>query len=59
MTFRGNERATRDGDAEKVQFEMSFVSSPNPAIEDIATNKQRVVVNAGSRDPEALTKIVQ
>ena len=59
MTFRGNERASRASDAEQTAFELSFVSMLKPAIKDIAKNKQKVAVNAGSCDPEALAKIVQ
>ncbi|OAG10691.1 DUF1446-domain-containing protein [Paraphaeosphaeria sporulosa] len=59
MTFRGNERASRTPDAEQVAFEMSFISALKPAIQDIAKNKQRVAVNAGSCDPEAMAKVVQ
>ncbi|KAF2440515.1 DUF1446-domain-containing protein [Karstenula rhodostoma CBS 690.94] len=59
MTFRGNERASRAADAEQVAFEMSFISALKPAIRDIAKNKQRVAVNAGSCDPEAMAKVVQ
>ncbi|KAF2646387.1 DUF1446-domain-containing protein [Massarina eburnea CBS 473.64] len=59
MTFRGNERATRALDAEQTAFEMSFVAMLKPAIKDIAKNKQKVAVNAGSCDPEALANIVQ
>lgn len=59
MTFRGNERASRASDAEHVAFEMSFISAFKPAIKDIAKNKQKVAVNAGSCDPEAMAKVVQ
>ncbi|KAH7139331.1 hypothetical protein B0J11DRAFT_477592 [Dendryphion nanum] len=59
MTFRGNERASRAPDAEQVAFEMSFIAALKPAIKDISKNKQRVAVNAGSCDPEAMAKIVQ
>ncbi|KAF2681422.1 DUF1446-domain-containing protein [Lentithecium fluviatile CBS 122367] len=59
MTFRGNERASRASDAEQTAFELSFVAALKPAIKDIAKNKQRVAVNAGSCDPEALARIVQ
>ncbi|KAF2827928.1 DUF1446-domain-containing protein [Ophiobolus disseminans] len=59
MTFRGNERASREPDAEQVAFEMSFISALTPAIKDIAQSKQKVAVNAGSCDPEAMAKVVQ
>jgi hypothetical protein len=59
MTFRGNERASRAPDAEPLAFEMSFIAALKPAIDDIAKNKQKVAVNAGSCDPEAMAKIVQ
>lgn len=58
MTFRGNERASRAPDAEQTAFEMSFVAALKPAIQDVAKNKQKVVANAGSCDPEALARIV-
>ncbi|KAJ4366146.1 hypothetical protein N0V83_007781 [Neocucurbitaria cava] len=59
MTFRGNERASRAPDAEQAAYEMSFISALKPAIKDITKNKQKVAVNAGSCDPEAMAKVVQ
>lgn len=59
MTFRGNEKASRDPQAEALSFEMSFISALKPGIKDIAKNKQKVAVNAGSCDPEAMARIVQ
>lgn len=38
---------------------MSFISDLKPAIQDIAKNEQRVAINAGSCDPEAMAKVVQ
>lgn len=59
MTFRGNERASRAPDADQTAFEMSFISALKPAIRDIAKNKQKVAVNAGSCDPEAMAQLIQ
>ncbi|KAF2735798.1 DUF1446-domain-containing protein [Polyplosphaeria fusca] len=59
MTFRGHQRATREAGAEQLAFEMSFIAALRPAIKDIARNKQKVAVNAGSCDPEAMARIVQ
>lgn len=54
MTFRGTQRAERAVGDEHVAFEQSFLAALAPAIKDVAKNKQKVVANAGSCDPEAL-----
>jgi hypothetical protein len=54
MTFRGTQRAERAAGDEQVAFEQSFLAALAPAIKDVAQNKQKVVANAGSCDPEAL-----
>jgi len=54
MTFRGAEKAGRGLNDEALAFEISFLAALDPALEDIATHKQKVAVNAGSADPEAM-----
>ena len=56
MTFRGTQRAERAAGDEQVAFEQSFLAALAPAIKDVAKNKQKVVANAGSCDPEALAR---
>jgi hypothetical protein len=56
MTFRGTQRAERGADEEALAFEQSFIAALAPAIKDVAKNKQKVAVNAGSCDAEALAK---
>lgn len=59
MTFRGSQRAEREVNEEALAFEMSFIPALEPAIKDIARNKQKVAVNAGSCDAAAMAKKVQ
>jgi hypothetical protein len=59
MTFRGNQRVERAADEEALSFELSFISALEPAIKDVAKHKQRIAVNAGSCDAEAMAKKVQ
>ena len=62
MTFRGVEKmdhqATRPC-SDSQAFEYSFVAALQPAIKDIAKHKQKVAVNAGACDAEALARMVQ
>jgi hypothetical protein len=59
MTFRGNQRVERAADEEALSFELSFISALEPAIKDVAKNKQKIAVNAGSCDAAAMAKKVQ
>jgi hypothetical protein len=59
MTFRGTQRAERSQDEEALAFELSFIAALEPAIKDIAQNKQKVAVNAGSCDAAAMAEKVQ
>jgi hypothetical protein len=59
MTFRGSQKAERANDEEALAFEMSFIAALDPALQDIARNKQKVAVNAGSCDAAAMAKKVK
>jgi hypothetical protein len=63
MTFRGSEKAHSKAngisEAEGISFEASFIAALEPAILDIAKNKQKVAVNAGSCNVEAMARKVQ
>ena len=62
MTFRGVEKMDRQmalPASSPQSFEYSFVAALKPAIKDIAKNKQKVAVNAGACDAEAMTRMVQ
>lgn len=59
MTFRGAEKVSRKADEEALSFEMSFISALEPGLKNIAKNGQKVTVNAGSCDAEAMAKRVQ
>jgi hypothetical protein len=59
MTFRGNQKIERTEDEEALSFELSFISALEPAIKDVAKNKQKIAVNAGSCDAAAMAKRVQ
>ncbi|KAK5712559.1 hypothetical protein LTR17_017940 [Elasticomyces elasticus] len=59
MTFRGAEKISREATEEALSFEISFISALEPALRDIAKHGQKVAVNAGSCDAEAMAKRVQ
>ena len=59
MTFRGVEKASREAHDEALSFELSFITALEPALDDIARHGQKVAVNAGSCDAEAMAKRVQ
>jgi hypothetical protein len=59
MTFRGSQKAERALGEEALSYEISFIAALAPALQDIAKNKQKVVVNAGSCDAEAMANKVQ
>jgi hypothetical protein len=62
MAFRGSERADRQISLQKqeaLSFEMSFIAALKPGIKNIAKNKQKVAVNAGACDAEAMATKVQ
>jgi Icc-related predicted phosphoesterase len=62
MAFRGSEKADRQvslHELEALSFEMSFIAALKPGIKNIAKHKQKVAVNAGACDPEAMARRVQ
>jgi hypothetical protein len=59
MTFRGSQRAERASDEEALSYELSFIAALEPAIRDVAKNRQKIAVNAGSCDAAAMAKKVQ
>ena len=62
MAFRGSEKMDRlqsRPEAEALSFEMSFISALKPGLANIAKHKQKVTVNAGSCDAEAMARKVQ
>ena len=62
MAFRGSEKADRRAslqELEALSFEMSFIAALKPGIKNIAKHKQKVAVNAGACDAEAMARRVQ
>jgi hypothetical protein len=62
MAFRGSEKADQQAslqEQESLSFEMSFIAALKPGIKNIAINKQKVAVNAGACDVQAMARRVQ
>ncbi|KAH6673038.1 hypothetical protein B0J14DRAFT_481972 [Halenospora varia] len=62
MAFRGSEKADRQSslqEQEALAFEMSFIAALKPGLKNIAKHKQKVTVNAGACDAEAMARKVQ
>lgn len=62
MAFRGSEKADRRAslqELEALSFEMSFIAALKPGIKNITKHKQKVAVNAGACDAEAMARRVQ
>jgi Acyclic terpene utilisation family protein AtuA len=62
MAFRGSEKADRQAsrqELEALSFEMSFIAALKPGMKNIAKHKQKVAVNAGACDAEAMARRVQ
>ena len=60
MTFRGSEKLDRKtAITGGHSFEATFITALEPAIKNIAKHKQKVAVNAGASDIEAMAQRVQ
>ncbi len=60
MTLRGVQKLEGMQSGQPTEaYEQSFLTALTPAIQDIAAHGQKVAVNAGSCDPEALARRVQ